>query len=370
MRMKIGKLFTLIIAASAIAACSTNGSSVNPSVSQAPIAQSKLQFAVGTANIGATGTVGLNTVATFRQDNGLSATLVNTPTITGPAGFVVPVVGSAGNDGGTNHISGTPQSFATSPPSTFGQSGGVFSYGFGPFNSDTLGDAFYPGNPPLYSQPFYVSGTAEAGSGPKLRFVGGPPAYPFFNDGTFPAGFAGYSQGFTMFNATPVAGAYSLSVNVATANAGSPNFTATATLTNLTPLPAIGTPTFTPDGAGGGSGTVNVPADPRIVETMVYVVDIGQAGNNYYSVGPLTGTGVLAYALPDKLGPCTGTGCQSGANATPSITSGDNFLVYAATYDWPMFESSPPANKAATPAITGGSGQADVSTSDFLSGTY
>lgn len=368
--MKVGNLFTIVVAGCIVAACSANGQSVNPNVSQAPLAQNVLQFAVGTANIGATGTIGLNTVATYRQPNGLSATFVNTPTITGPAAFVVPSVASAGNDAGTNHISGTPQSFATNPPSTFGQTGGVFSYGFGPFNSDTLGGAAYPGNPPLYAQPFYVAGTAEAGSGPKLRFVGGPPAYPFFNDGTFPAGFAGYSQGFLMFNATPVAGTYTLSVNVATANAGSPTFTASANLTNLTPLPAIGTPTFTSDGAGGGSGTVTVPADPRIVETMVYIVDIGAAGNNYYSVGPITGSGALPYALPDKLGPCTGAGCQTGANATASITPGDTFLVYAATYDWPMFESSPPGNKAANPPITGSTGQADVSTSNFVSGTY
>lgn len=369
--MRMNKLLPLTLVSGALlTACSTNGNSINPNVTQAPIAQDSLQFAVGTANIGATGTVGLNVVATYRQPNGLSATQLNTPTITGPAGFVVPSVGSAGNDAGTNHISGTPQSFATNPPSTFGQSGGVFSYGFAPFNSDQLGSAVFPGNPPLYALPFYVSGTAEAGNGPKLRYVGGPPAYPFFNDGTFPAGFAGYSQGFTSFNAAPVAGGYTLSVVIAASNAATQTVNASATLSNLTPLPAIGTPTFTSDGAGGGSGIVSVPADPRIVETMVYVADVGSSTTNYYAVGPLTGTGALAYTLPANLGPCSGIGCQTGANAKPSIASGDTVIVYAATYDWPMFESSPPANKAATPAITGSAGQADVSTSNFLSLTY
>jgi hypothetical protein len=366
-----GNSFFILLAAAALAACSTNGASVNPSVGQTNLNQNVLQFAVGTANDGTTGTVGLNAVVTFRQPNGASATLVNTPTIVGPSAFVVPAAASAGNDAGTNHISGTPQSFATNPPSTFTQAGGAFSFGFAPFNTDTLGTAHYPGNPPLYALPFYASGTAESSAtGRKLRYVGGPPAYPFFNDGTFPAGFAGYSQGFASFAATPVAGAYTASILVATANSSSPTFTATASLTNLTPLPALSTPTFVPDGAGGGSGVVTVPADPRITETMVYVADIGAAAVNYYSVGPLRGTGALSYTLPSKLGPCIGTGCQNGANAAPSIPSGDDYLVYAVSYDWPMFEASPPANTSPNPVITGSSGQADISASNYLRGTY
>ncbi|HEV2262736.1 MAG TPA: hypothetical protein VGR69_10660 [Candidatus Rubrimentiphilum sp.] len=323
-----------------------------------------MQFAVGTANIGQTGTVGLNTVATFRQTNGLSATLVNTPTITGPAGFVVPnACGSGCVDAGTNHISGTPQNInpnVANPVTTFGQAGGVFSYGFAPDNTGVTAAAIFT----RYSNPFYGS--------PTLNYGGGPPAYPFFKDGTFPAGFTGYSQGFTMFKATPVAGTYTLTDVVATGNAGTFTFTATGTLANLTPLPALATPTFVEDGAGGGTGTVTVPADPRIVEAMVYFFNASQG--TYFAVGPIKGTGAQAFALPDKLGPCTGAagaGCQNNAaTQSPTFAAGDTYRIYAATYDYSMFEASPPGNTQQSPTITGAGGQADISTSASATFVY
>ena len=121
---------------SMLAACTGGQAGSLPAYQSVNVpATTKLQFAVGTANYA--GTAALNTVATFRQiSNGLSATLLNTPSIVGPAGFTVPAVASAGNDGGTNSITATSQTLPgiTPAPTTFGQSIGVFAYGFAPLN--------------------------------------------------------------------------------------------------------------------------------------------------------------------------------------------------------------------------------------------
>ena len=325
--------------------------------------------------MGQTGTVGLNTVATFRQPNGLTATLVNTPTITGPAGFVPPVTAVCGagcvDNASTRTISGAPQNVnpnVANPVTTFAQSGGVFSFGLAPENEGATGAAIYT----RYIQPF-TGGTTATAANP--NYTGGPPAYPFFRDGTFPSAFTGYSQGFTMFNATPVAGAYSLAVVVATSNAGSTTFTASSTLANLTPLPALATPTFVKDLAGGGTGVVTVPVDARVVETMVYFQNVSQA--TFFAVGPIRGTGAQAYTLPDFLGPCSGaagTGCQnSSTTRTVTLATGNSVRIYAVTYDYPMFEASPPGSTSQTPTINGGaatSNQADLTTSSVTTITY
>jgi hypothetical protein len=353
-----------------LAGCASNGNAITPDVSKVNLQNTTaLQIAVGTANIGTTGTVGLNVVATFRQQNGDTAALVNTPTITGPPGFVVPATAPS-SDAGTGHISAAPQNAnpnIPNPATTFGQSGGVYSYGLDPFNLTTSGAPRYPGNPGVYALPFYSGSTSTAVN---LRYVGGPPAYAFFNDGTYPPFFAGYSQGFTTFNAAPVTGAYALSVSVGGGNSNTPaqTFSASANLTDLAPLPALPAPAFVADGAGGGSGTIAVPADPRIVETMVYFVD--RVTGLYFAAGPLQGTGTLSFSLPDSLGACAGSGCQTGSKATPSIGTGDAYRVYAASYDYPAFEASPPASKLEKPIIAASNGQADVTTSAPFSSTY
>lgn len=365
------KYIAAVVVAALLAGCSANGTASPPTSVVSNLGADTLEFAVGTANMGNTGTVGLDTVVSFRQPNGDSATLVNSPTITGPTGFTVPACGTGCVDAGTNHISSTPQNVnpaVTNPVTVFGQTGGAFSYGFAPDNAGTTGAAVFG----RYAQP--LLGTALTGQA-LLTYNGGPPAYPFFKDGTFPSAFPGYPQGFTMFAATPVAGAYALSVVVQTSNAGTQTFSASSTLSNLTPLPALGTPTFVEDGLGGGSGVVTVPIDARVVETMVYVQNITQG--TFFTIGPIRGTGAQAFTLPDFLGPCggaAGTGCQNNA-ATRSPTLrpasftgsvGDQYRVYAVTLDWPMFEGSPPGNTSAAPIITGGaatSNQADITTS-------
>ncbi len=369
----------------------TNGTSYTPTQTPGTTLQSsKIQLAVGTARL-PDGTTGLNVVTTFRQSNGLSAALVNTPSITGPSGFAVPATsfghgngdGGSGTDAGTNSITAAAQSYLPLPAtsSTFGRVGGDFAAGLGDFNNDTNGNgAFYPGQAsganPAWGLPFYVNsipntGTLPSGVAnvPPQPYVIGPPAVPFFNDGTEFSSFAGYMTGFTAFEAPAVAGQYSINDVVATSNAGSPSFTATATLTNTTPLPALAAPAFSSDGAGGGTATVLVPSDSRISETLIYVADV--TAKMYYTSAPIKGTGTLTFTLPDGLGLCTVfvTGCQT-SHPGKSLTTGDQYLVYAATFDYPQFEAEPPGNTSQTPTLTGAAGQADVSLSPAFSGTY
>jgi len=384
------KIIAAAVVAALLAGCSANGTASPPTSVVSNLQADVLQVAVGTANMGQDGgQLGLNVVTTFRQPNGDSAALVDTPTITGPPAFVVPnACGTGCVDAGTNHISGAPQNVnpaVANPVTTFGQTNGIFSYGIAPDNVGTTGAASYN----LNLQPFY----ATVGN---LRYIGGPPAYPFFKDGTYPGGtasiasngstssfFNGYTQGFTQFQATPVAGTYTASVVVATSTAGTPAFAANAVLTYLTAPPSLAAPTFVTDGLGGGAGTVTLPVDARVVETMIYVNDLVPVFGgtvtepSWYTIGPNRGTGVQTFTLTDCLRPCggaAGTGCQNNpATRTQTILTGTTFRIYAATYDYPAFEASPPGNTQQSPAINGGaatSNQADITTSPFASAVY
>lgn len=390
----LGVLVGGAFAATQATGCGTNGNAQIPPITQAPLSQNALQLAVGTARIGQDGNVvGLNVVATLRQPNGLSAVLADQPTLTGPAGFTVSgaapgaypsaVVSSPNVDAGTAHISGSPQvplNNANLVNSTLGTFTGVFSYGFGPFNCDqncTNISGYYPGNPnasggngfssSIYDGSSIVAQALKSGdptqplpffSSDPFDYLMGPPAVPFFNDGTFPTGFSGYSPGFTDFEMTPVSGQYSLTVNVAAQNAKPVTYNATATLGSTAALGPIAVTDFT-GSAGGGTGHVAVPAG--VTETLVFIVD--EEAGSYYTVGPLTGTGSVAFTLPGTLGPCVGTGCQNGASATPSLTSKDHVAVAAVGFDYPAFEAAPPGNKQQKPAIANANGQADLTAS-------
>jgi hypothetical protein len=339
------------------------------------------------------GTTGLNVVTTFRQKNGLSAALVNTPTLTGPAGFLVPAdalppngAGGAGADGGSNHISAVAQSFMPQTVNTtFGRVGGIFASGFAGLNNDNANNsAFYPGNPPggvpspMWGEPFYVAsvpytGVISSGAGSPLApptYLVGPPAVPFFNDGTFPTNFAGYMSGFAAFEVKPAAGTYTLNEIVPTTNSNI-TFTASATMTSVAaPLAALPTPTFVEDGKGGGVATLVVPPDGRIVETLIYVVDVTNHNLSYTSK-PISGTGTVHFVLADNLGPCSITepGCQT-SNPGKSINPLDFYLVYAASFDYKQLEAEPPGNLSQLPTIKGASGQADVTLSPILGAQY
>jgi hypothetical protein len=336
---------------SALSACTSGQSAiVPPSTAVNLAATAKLQFAVGTANIA--GTPGLNTVVTFRQPNGLSATLVNTPTITGPATFAVP---GSGLDTGTNTISGSPQVAAglASIKTTFGQSGGAFAYGFAPLNISQNS----PANFGAYCLPFYAlpPGTPVCPSNQVQYIIGPGNTYVSnFRDGTQAPGFGGYASGFTDFAAAPVAGTYTLGVKIPLAIGSVPDFTAAATLGTTVPLPLFAPPVYTTDGAGGGTVALTVPAG--VTEALVYVLD-GTTGNFYTLLTRTTGPQTLT--LPSNIGPIV-----KGV-AGPSIPLKDPVQVYAVGFNYPAIEASPIGKgPAQTPVITGANGQADITTSD------
>ncbi len=336
------------------AGCTSGNGALEPPFTSVNLQSNKLQLAVGVATF-SDGTTGLNTVTTFRQPNGLSATLLNTPTLTGP--FTVPAgapgtqtngtpcAGTATNvDAGTNHVTGSPQALpgTVAVCSTFGQAGGVFAYGFAPDNSTTSGAPQYG----AYAGPFYGD---PALTGGELR--GGPPAYPTTTNGQFDAGFTGYPLGSTTFAMPAVGGAYNLSVNVPSGNNPGATITApAATLTSTTGLPPFGAPpAFVEDGAGGGTATCTAPAGTT--ETLIEIVD--QSLGTFYTIFVPSG-GAVTGTLPDNLGP------TPGGAPTPSINTGDAYFVECIAADYPLFEAGPPQNRQQTPTIVGTAGQADI----------
>lgn len=345
----------------ALPACTSNQIAA-PAVTQANVTLSQLQFQVGTANIA--GHPGLNAVVTFRQPNGLSALLVNTPVITLPFTNSAPVA-LAGTDAGTNHIGGTPQgpNGVAEPAATFSQSVGAFAYGLLASNSITSGtnnSVFYPAT---NSQPYYA---ALIGVTPRAYYIGPGNAFvPNFNDGSLGTTFVGYPSGFTAFALAPVAGTYSLAAGVSAVNATVPTFTATTTLTSTALLPAFPPAVYASDGVGGGTVSVTVPLG--VTETLVDVID-RQRGNYYTLV--IRGTGPQTATLAPNLGPPV----PGASGFGPSILPGNGVRLLAAGFDYPAIEavpvgSAPPQapviNNAGTACTFSGTsstcpGQADI----------
>ena len=378
---------------SVLAACTGGQSGIEPPSRGADVQNTTaLQFRVGTARH-ATGAIYLNTLTTYRQANGLSGTLYNTPTITGPAGFTVPAAQTAsttvgsqpGTDAGTNHISATPptQPGTTAVATTFNQTGGVFAYGFAPANSTTSGAANYAnfnlgaannalyaddistivagsgkGNTVnnitgggagaylnLYTQPLYLTPSR------RLPFLLGPPAVPDFHNPNFPAGFKGYDSGFTYFAVTPVAGTYNLTVNVPSANIGvlAAQFSVNANLTTVTGLPAMTPPVITPT-AGGGASFVVAPGPAGVTNQVLYIVDVdvNTAVPTHYTfnVGAAGGT----FSLSSTAGP---------SGAAP-FHSGDSVYAWVVGADYDILGLAVPNNMQQTPALPA---QADISVS-------
>jgi hypothetical protein len=354
------KRLAILAALGLVTGCSSGQSNTEPPVTKSTLSNDKAQLAVGIATF-ADGSKGLNLVATFRQPDGLSATLLNTPTVTGPAGFKVPAVSSAGTDAGTNTISASPQVPPLSSPTktTFGTSGGVFAYGFAPENSTTSGAANFG----LYSGAFYGSPALEGtdSSGNPITFEGGPPAYPNVLNGTYPSGFLGYTQGFSTFAATPVLGSYALSILIPSSNSPSTTITASpGTLSSTAGLGAIAaTPAFVEDGKGGGTATCTVPA--AATETIVDLTDVmvGQ----FYTVVVTHGGAVSATFAPNL-------GAYVSGAPGPTIATGDEYSVSCIATNYGAFEAGPPNNTQQLPAIVGANGQADISFSPNLDAAY
>ncbi|HEY1655681.1 MAG TPA: hypothetical protein VGF86_11240 [Candidatus Tumulicola sp.] len=378
-----------------LAACGTGGASEPPVTSLDPAVTSKLQFAVGVATIASNGgqsvAYGLNTVLTLRQANGLSGTLYNVPQIVGPSSFLVldstqtgGQVQSAGSDLGTNHITwGTlNQSLWTGPPRGMkASSTGAFGYGLCPCNADS--------GPQNGTAPLYQAFNLPVYGNNEERFYGGPPAFPAIDPSLQALGFQGYSLGFTDFAVAPVLGAYRLYAAVPPAYTTpqnptpSPNpdgtptpapgvLAATAQLTLLAPLPVFETPSFVPDGKGGGTVGVRVPKGAT--EALVVVRALGGSGTgacvqthtiDSYATVVAHRAGTQKLALPDDVGPLTDSG-QPTATICPKGT----YQIYAAGADYPMLEASYPANLSQMPRIAGRNGRADITTSDILEGAY
>ena len=358
----------------ALPACTSGQSAVEPPKTIATLTSDELQFQVGTANL--QGAAGLNTVVTFRQPDGLSALLDNTPTITLPFTNTTPAASGANNDSGTNRISGTPQvnnGQTPTDPRTFSQSVGAFAYGFLASNSTTTGannSAFYP-TTGSNSMPYYGS--------PRRAFYVGPgnPFVPNFKDGSLGTAFSGYPSGFTTFALAPGAGTYTLSVGLPNASTPIPTFTATTTMTSTALLPPMPKPVVasTTDANGNATGGLIVTEviPPGILETLIFIVDRNTA--NYYTL-VMRGSGPQTATLADNLGPIT------GGVAGPSLNPGDLYRVYAFGFDYPAIEAvpvganppqAPVINNAGTPCTFSGTsstcpGQADLTQSVATTG--
>jgi hypothetical protein len=356
----------------ALTACGSGDVGQQPNITVSnPAATGKLQFSVGTATINETSlnqvyTV-LNTVETLRQPNGLSDVITDTPYITGPPGFVGqkdPVT-----QGPTNTITGSGPGIACNA-TTFGCSGGAFGYGFAPDNP--LPQQNQPSFA-LYPVPVAVSNQDILGSYP---YYSGPPAFPPFNNGTYPAGFLGYTPGFVDFQSSPVLGDYTLKVDIANGQGSFSSISATAKLTSTTGLPPLQAPQSFPDPNNPGGLKIDIVVPSGVTETWVWVQDSGACyphtqGNSknvqYYTV-ITTQTGAQQLTIPPNLGPTNGSGstptiCSSQDNqiATGNPNApGDTYLVYVIGFDYPAYEAAYPATRSQTPIIVGPTGQADL----------
>jgi hypothetical protein len=334
--------------------CSGGGSNGIPKISSTnPLTSGVLQFAVGTANLYGTAS-GLNVVSTYRQSDGLSNVLVDTPTITGP--FTLPASAPAGNfriapntgasvdaystlaDAGSGspsgpsveevaaggRITGTSQSVhlgtpdcdqttpctvasatggnVTIPPntSTFGQAGGVFVNGISPGNSTTSGQSatYEP-----YTEPLYDTTTGNG-------FIpfGGPPAFDPNKDGlglrdglsnlggpNATIGVLGIPLGISTFYGVIAApGSYLLSLQVPTGFSGTtPTYgtaSKSASLTSTAKLGTITAPVLALDGKGGGTFTV-AALPAGVTEELVEITDMGDGSDAAETCqGPLGAT--------------------------------------------------------------------------------
>lgn len=370
---KINSLLALAAVGSLLTACS-QGQSAPPVVNTANLAANKLQFAVGTATIvtpaGTIVTDALNVVSTFRQPNGLSAVLLDTPTVSGPWTLPSPAPGLgdgldpystlqdlnvAGTQFGpslldyTSHaISGTPQTvrlgtptcdatgappggFTTCPTgvspntTTFGQAGGAFGMGIQPANSTTNTTPYsvVPYSQPIFQNcvpactaPTITDGTILSSFTP----WGGPPAFDDSSNGmgtrdglhNLGAELLGWNTGVTVvqLGAAPAAGGYTMNVSVPTGQNqnGQSNFMSFSATANLNPAVTLPAIAAAPTLTedGAGGGTLTAPLLPGATEGYVTITDLGPGAGLLSCQGTL-GTEAFPVYYTIKLSPGTGT---------------------------------------------------------------
>jgi hypothetical protein len=410
--MNTARILTALALAGGLAACTNGNGAVEPPVTSVNVGSpsySHLQLAVGTANIA--GQLGLNTVVTLRQPDGLSAVGYSAPSLTWDGAFTNTGGASAGVDAGLKQITGIlpSSSGGSATASTFGSGGnswGAFGYGFSPANSSAGGGS---GSIQYGCLPFFASslvgniaGGSPTCSGGGVQFAGGPPAYPQVRSAAL-LGQIGAFLGFTPFAgivpaanpATPGTTTFTLGISIPTVPVTTLT-PVTAKMTSFAGLPAMVTPTFAPDGTGGGTISYTIPAG--VTEALVILYNWGPSGTgggncNYdslsgtpfvYSVeipNPSGAATVGTVALSDNLGPspASGTGslptgdsthtfCTAADNAaSPNAgASADTYQVIGIGFDYPAFEAAyPQSNGNATPVITGANGQADLTMSDL-----
>jgi hypothetical protein len=387
------RLFATLALAGALAGCTTSEVGTLPTVHAASGSSNVLQFAVGTATIGlnAGGSmIGLNVVTTYRQPDGDSATLQNTPTLTAPAPIFPYNLGGTQLAGTTTTMSGVLPSVvhadATAKGLTntqlptglvqFGTLIGAYGYGLAPLNLVDYTDhteffaqsavagvgcdgaLFEPANGqqfsdgtgypsasvqrPIQAVPLPLLGGGNCdGSGQhafggevatKFEYLGGPPAWPSAQGYGIPAGFEGYPLGFTDFAVTPPAGAYQLDVAYPTDGTASVYGHADATATLLptalaAPLPALAPPSL--QLPGDGSALVSIAVPPGVTETMVFVEESPCFQNT--QAGALGFTPNVWYAAET-----TGTGQQTlqfSANLGPPDANGNPTHTFCTASD-------------------------------------
>ena len=383
------------IAVIAIAGCGGNAASPPGAVTVVSPSSATLQLAVGTANLFGSST-GLNVVTTLRTPAGKSV-LVSTPTLTGP--FVLPATaGSPDGNGSTiasgpsaseiaagGIISGTPQvtpGTVNIAASTFGTSGGVFAGGFQPSNADNQGSAALQ----PYPQPNYNNTDANA-----FEPIGGPPAFDpngdgeGTRDGTFNSAILGVNEGINAFEGvTTKAGAYKESVLIPSNGSVQTTLTTNFTLPAATLLPVPTAPTFVPDGKGGGTFAVTLPAG--VTDALLNIEDLGSATsgvNNCYTNGAppayftihVTASGTVTLPDSDGVGSPTvhnPTICTAAQNTTANggtATKGDAYTVQLIGADYPLYASNVLFTLSTpNPAILGAGGSDDITISPIGSG--
>ena len=335
------RIVKLVVAgvALALSACTTGQLNVTPPLQFTPVS-AVLQMSVGTVNF-AGAAVGLNVFETDRAPSGFTAIPVNTATLTGPGGFA----GTAGSaDPGSGSASVPLGSALNAFPLASGST--IFAsadgYGMGPPGSSSSAKSPFPVQPQFFDG---VPGASTAFSGPRSLY-GSPPAYPAAS------GSAGYPEGFYLLalSSAPPTGVYTLTVNY-TQNGNPYGQTASATLSSNATLATLPSPSYVSSAAGGGSGTITVPAG--VTEVLINFSDrcpaappfpAGCAAANAIrarATALIHGAGLQGYVIPNSAG----------------FATGDRIRVQAFGFDYNAFELGPPTNLSQTPPMPA---QADV----------